>query len=74
MTTPAAAPRSTVTQATAGVGTTPRWSTSDPAEHSPATRAPSSRSEEMRVSFPMATRGFVPFSSRSTWAAASPTL
>ena len=57
MTMPASQPLSTVTQATPGVGITPRWSTSAPAEHSPAMRAPSSRSEEMRVSLPMAKRG-----------------
>ena len=74
MTMPASAPISTVRKATAGVGTTPRWSTSAPAEQRPAIRALSSRSEEMRVSFPMATWGrLFPVSLAMTTAAARPT-
>ena len=74
MTMPASAPASTVTQATPGVGSVPRSSTSAPAVHSPATRAPFKRSPEIRVSLPMATSTRPFFPRESTDAAARPTL
>ena len=70
---PASAPSCTVKNATAGVGTVPKGITSPPMEQMPAISADSSISEEIRVSFPMAMTGVLPFSWESTTVTACPT-
>ena len=59
--------------ATAGVGMVPTGFTSLPTEQSPAIRADSSMSEEMRVSLPITTVGRLPLSSIRTVPTACPT-
>ena len=73
ITTPASAWSITVRYATPGVGITPSVVTSQPQAVRPAMSAHSSISDEIRVSLPMTTIGFVPVLSASEIAADWPT-